>query len=115
MPQLPDGFAELERWVDDWVLADSRARSAKRQATPYLDIRAFYDALLPHAPRALAILAERRLGELTAAEEALLKLMLSLAEVGPAVEWYGQPEVIDGFPAARFALVEQIPDNAAQE
>ena len=115
MSRLPDGFAELERWVEDWVLPDSRARAAKRQATAFVDIRAFYDALLPHAPRALATLAECRLGHLTEAEETLLKLMLSLAEIGPAVEWYGQAEVIDGFPAARFTLVEQILDNAAQE
>ncbi len=115
MSRLPGGFAALECWVDDWVLADSRARAAKRQSTSYADIRAFYDALLPHAPRALEHLAAFGLGALAPAEETLLKLMLALAEVGPAVEWYGQAEVIDGFPAARFALVEQIPDTAAQE
>lgn len=91
------------------------ARAAKRLATPYADIKRFYDAMLPHAPQALEYLAQFPLGALTPPDEALLKLMLALAEIGPAVEWYEQPAVIDGFPAQRFTLVEQMPDSAAQE
>jgi hypothetical protein len=115
MKLLPKGFRKLEPFVEDWVLPDSRARAAKRLATDYADIEDFYHAMLERAPRALAYLAERRLGELDAADERLLKLLLALAEVGPAVEWYGQPAVVEGFPARRFALVEQIPDTAPQE
>jgi len=111
---LPEGFAMLEPFIDDWVLPDSRARSQRRQASAYSDIDRFYQAILPHAPAALALLSERQLGELTDAEERLLKLLLSLAEIGPAVEWYQSPQVLDGFPAERFTLREQIPDNQAQ-
>jgi hypothetical protein len=113
--QLPQGFSDLECFVGDWVLADSRARSEKRQHSPYADIKVFYDAMLAQAPAALAYLSERQLGALDAAEECLLKLLLSLAEIGPAVEWYENPAVIDGLAAHRFPLTEQLSDTAAQE
>ena len=113
-PLLPKGFKTLEPLVADWVLPDSRARLEKRLTTPPAVIRAFYDAMLEKAPKALSYLAERQLGELNEAEERLLKLLLSLAEMGPAVEWYGTGEYPDGFDARRFKLIEQMPDNAAQ-
>jgi hypothetical protein len=40
--------------------------------------------------------------------------MLALAEVAPAVEWYDQPMVYDGFPVERIRYLRQIPDTAAQ-
>ena len=112
---LPAGFEPLEPFIDRWVLPDSRSRSETRRATSFDDIKHFYDAALPLAPEALKVLAAFRLEDLPPAEERLLKLMLALAEVGPAVEWYGQPDVIDGFPADRFPLIHQLPDTARQE
>lgn len=112
--RLPKGFAALEGWLDDWVLVDSTARFEKRRTTPLAEIRAFYDGMLPHAEAALAWLAERQLGELDEAGERLLKLMLSLAEMGPAIEWYGSGSFPDPFDARRFPLVVQLPDTAAQ-
>jgi hypothetical protein len=114
-PRLPPAFGGLECHVDEWVLPDSPARAAKRLATPYSDIKRFYDTMLQDAPRALEYLAGRELGRLEPADECLLKLMLALSEVGPAVEWYENPGVIDGFAAERFRLVQHIPDTAAQE
>ena len=111
---LPKGFKPLEPWVADWVLEDSRARYEKRITTPASVIRAFYDAMLPHAPAALALLGQRQLGALNKAEERLLKLMLSLAEMGPAVEWYGTGEFPDSFDGRRFRLIEQLSDNEPQ-
>lgn len=111
---LPKGFKPLEPWVADWVLEDSRARYEKRLTTPPATIRAFYDALLPHAPAALALLGQRQLGALNEAEGRLLKLLLSLAEMGPAVEWYGTGEFPDSFDGRRFRLIEQLPDNQPQ-
>ena len=115
MPRLPAAFAALEPYVDTWVLPDTSARAARRLASDQAALEAFYHAALAAAPAALAHLATRRLDELDPTEECLLKLMLALAEVGPAVEWYGQPGVIGGFPAARFPLVETLSDTAPQE
>lgn len=111
--RLPKGFSALECWIDDWVLADSRARSEKRLNSSADALRAFYDGVLPHAEGALDYLSQRRLGELTEAEERLLKLMLALAEVGPAIEWYGSG-VPDAFDSHRFPLVVQLSDTAPQ-
>lgn len=111
---LPPAFSELSDLVAGWALTDSTARLEKRLETPAADIKAFYERMLPHAPGALAYLAEKQLGALTPAEEALLKLMLSLAEMGPAVEWYGTGNYPDAFDARRFPLVVTLPDNQAQ-
>lgn len=112
---LPDGFEDLAAWVSPWVLKDSQARSEQRQQSSMAELRDFYDALLPYAERALAHLAAFKLGALPPPEERLLKLMLALAEVGPAVEWYGQAKVVDGLAASRFPAVQVLPDTDAQK
>lgn len=111
---LPDGFAELERFVPDWVPPDASARMARRQASPIEALREFYAAMLPRGEDALACLRDHDLGAMPAPAENLLKLMLMLAEVAPAVEWYGDPRVYDGFPVERLRYLRQIPDTAAQ-
>lgn len=113
--QLPAGFETLAVWIPDWVLPDLKARAARRQSAPFSEIRAFYDALLPEAPRALAFLGNCTLGKLDRPSENLLKLLLSLAEVGPAVEWYGQGRVVDGFEPERFVATVQLADTAPQD
>jgi hypothetical protein len=112
--QLPAGFEALEPFVADWALADAVARMAKRQASGIGEIRRFYEAMLPLGEAALAQLRQFELGALPGESETLLKLMLSLAEVAPAVEWYGDPRVYDGFPIERIRYRRLIPDAAAQ-
>jgi hypothetical protein len=111
---LPDGFEALEPFVADWVLPDASARMAKRQASRIEDIRTFYEAMLPRGEEALAYLRQFELGALPDDAERLLKLMLALAEVAPAVEWYNDPRVYDGFPIERIRYLRQIPDAAVQ-
>lgn len=111
---LPSGFEALEPFVAEWALPDAVARMTKRQASGMDEIRGFYDAMLPSGERALTYLREFQLGELPPQAERLLKLMLSLAEIAPAVEWYGDPRVSDGFPIERIRYRRLIPDAAAQ-
>jgi hypothetical protein len=111
---LPPGFDTLEPYVADWVLPGSLERMEKRRTSTMEQIRPFYDAAIAAADSALAHLRGFQLGELPAEEERLLKLMLSLAEVGPAVEWFGDPMVYDGFDARKIRYTRLIPDNAAQ-
>lgn len=111
---LPEGFGELERFVADWVLPDAPARMAKRQSSTMDEIKAFYAALLARGEDALAYLRGYELGAMPPETERLLKLMLMLAEVAPAVEWYDDPMVYDGFPVQRTRFVRQISDTAAQ-
>lgn len=111
---LPAGFDAAEPFVADWVLPDAAARMAKRQGSRIEEIRHFYDTMLPLGEAALAYLRQYELGALPEDGERLLKLMLALAEVAPAVEWYGDPRVYDGFPIERIRYRRQIPDTAAQ-
>ena len=111
---LPQGFEALEHFVPDWVLPDAVARMSKRQSSTIEDIKPFYSAMLPLGAAALDHLRQFPLGQLPAPEERLLKLMLCLAEIAPAIEWYNQPRVIDGFPVERIRYLRQIPDCAAQ-
>jgi hypothetical protein len=111
---LPRGFEALEPFVKDWVLEDVEARLNKRLSSTIEEIRKFYDAILPLGEQALAYLRNFQLGALPPDGERLLKLMLALAEVGPAVEWYNDPWVYDGFDIRRTRFLRKIPDNAAQ-
>jgi hypothetical protein len=111
---LPEGFETAEPFVAHWVLPDANARMHRRQATPIADLRHFYETMLPLGESALDWLRRWELGMLPPGGERLLKLMLALAEVAPAVEWYNDPRVYDGVPVERFRYVRQIPDNAVQ-
>jgi hypothetical protein len=111
---LPSGFESLQPFVAQWMLPDAVARLAKRQSSNIQDIRCFYDAMLPLGERALEYLRAFQLGSLPPQAERLLKLMLALAEIAPAVEWYDDARVYDGFDVARIRYLRQIPDTAAQ-
>jgi hypothetical protein len=111
---LPSGFESLEPFVADWVQPDAVARLAKRQTSTMEDIRRFYDAALAVGDGALDYLRQFQLGALPPDAERLLKLMLALAEVAPAVEWYDNPKVFDGFEIGRVRYLRQIDDTAAQ-
>ena len=109
-PSLPSGFESLERFLAEWVLPDAESRVAKRQGSTLVEIREFYDAMLPLGEKALDYLRQFELGSVPPEGERLLKLMLSLAEIAPAVEWYDGPAVRNGFPISRMRYVRQIPD-----
>ena len=69
---------------------------------------------IKRADAALAYLSGFELGSLNREQENLLKLCLSLAEIGPAVEWYGAPEVSDGYDPKLVPLVIEVPENFSQ-
>jgi hypothetical protein len=103
--RLPSGFEDLEPFVC-WSLRTETERIKQRQNSTFAQIVTFRDAVLPQLERIFAHLGEKPLETLTPPDERLLLLTLSLAEVAPAVEFYGQPGVIDGFDALRFLPVE---------
>jgi hypothetical protein len=111
---LPEGFETLQPFTEEWVLPDAGARMAKRQSTAIEAIRRFYDTIIPLGERALDYLGRYQLGALPPEGERLLKLMLALAEVGPAIEWFNDPKVYDGFEVNRIRYRRQIDDLAAQ-
>lgn len=98
---LPKKFKDLEKWTD-WSLATEIERSDKRQASTMEDIQAFYDAMLARMEEVLPYLEKFSLDELPENAKRLFHLTLSLAEVAPAVEQFGQPSVVDGYDIKRF-------------
>lgn len=103
---LPPEFKDLEIFVADWALATERERTAQRHRSDMTEIRAFYDAMLARLDEALVVLGAVSLDALTAEQKRLHHLTLSLCEIAPAVELYGQPAVVDGFDPARFPRVD---------
>ena len=104
---LPEGFEILES-VAAWSLPTETERIKRRQASSFAEIAEFRDAVLPELPRIFEYLNAKDLGTLSATDENLLFLMLALAEIAPAVEFYRQAAVIEGFDALRFMPVENF-------
>ncbi len=104
--RLPDQLRDLEPFASVWVLPTEAERHAKRLASDITELRALYDALMPQIKEVLAYLSEFQLENLTPEGRNLLYLACSLAEISPAVELYGQPEVPDGYDSRRFIPAE---------
>ena len=104
--RLPDQFRDLEPLASVWMLPTEAERHARRLASNIAELRVFYDALLPRIDEVLAYLSEFQLDNLPPEGRNLLSLACSLAEIGPAVELYGQPEVPDGYDSRRFIPAE---------
>ncbi|MCE2486384.1 MAG: hypothetical protein J4F42_12780 [Desulfurellaceae bacterium] len=102
MPEsgLPEAFRDLEPWLG-WCLATETERSDKRQASSQDELQAFYDALLARMDAVFAYLGQFPPDELPAEAQRLFLLALSLAEVAPAIEQFGQPQVVDGYDIGR--------------
>jgi hypothetical protein len=99
--QLPEQFQDLELYLA-WSLATERERSAKRQASTMTEIQTFYDAMLARMEDLLPFLAQFSPEDVPADVQRLFYLTLSLAEVAPAVENFGQPCVVNGYNIANF-------------
>lgn len=108
---LPAPFAVLEPWTD-WCLATETERNARRVSLEFAPIKAFADAMLPHVEEACAYIDAHQAedGSYDPQTLNLFHMLLSLAEVAPAIESY-DPEVvvIDGYETKRFMPDERHP------
>ena len=100
---LPTQFQELEQWIA-WSLATEQERSARRQASTMKDIKTFYDAMLARMEAVLPYLDQFSVEDLPEDATRLFYLTLSLAEVAPAIEQFGQPSVVDGYDVKRIII-----------
>lgn len=111
---LPEGFENIENYVKEWAHDTTMGRLAVRYNSKFEDIVEFYDAMLPLASEALDYLRQFQLGALSPEAERLMRLMLMLQEIAPAVEWYGDPIGPDCYDYRRVQIPVQIPDVASQ-
>jgi hypothetical protein len=98
---LPEEFKDLERFAA-WALPTEAERSEKRIASKMEEISEFYTAMHERMNAILPHLGRYQMNDMPEDAKRLLYLALSLAEVAPAVEWYNQPTVIDGFDRRRY-------------
>ena len=99
---LPAGFEDLLPWAD-WSQSRIDARRDLRIGSSMEDIEAFYEAMLPRLGAVLDHLAATQMESIDPPSEALLNMALSLAEIAPAVEQFGEPTVSYGYDVTRFA------------
>ena len=92
---LPEAFADLEPFAAEWCLATEPERWERRLATPFEELRSFYDACFPRAEAAIQHCDGFDLHALPADVERLLQMLHSLALVSYAIEVWDQPEPID--------------------
>jgi len=98
---LPDGFADLERWID-WALPTEHARNRKRWSASMAESQAFYDVMQIRCGDALTYLDRTPLTDLDDRQRRLLDMCLALTEVSVTVEMYGEPQPKYVFPIDRF-------------
>lgn len=108
MTMLPEAFADLEPWTA-WCLPTETQRNTRRVALPFEEISAFAEAVLPRVEAICAHIDANGAAEGPHDPETLnlFHLLLSLAEVAPAIESY-DPEVVvvDGYETRRFVPEE---------
>jgi len=90
---LPEGFSELEGFVDCWAGSDTSARVAAREDSSMEEIIKFYNAMLARADDAAALINRYPIHDLPEDVGTLCRLMLGLAHAASAVETLGTPRV----------------------
>jgi hypothetical protein len=95
MSTLPDGFEDLEPFVDDWAKPTRAERYEVRLAKPFAETCAFYDAVAALAEDAVAHLDVLDLDALPEDATRLLHLLYSMILVSYAVNVFRQPKIPD--------------------
>jgi hypothetical protein len=101
---MPAEFRELENLVQRWSLATEHERRERRARAEFPELRAYYDVVGPRMRDIAAHLDTYPMGILPAPQNSLLQLALMYMEVAIAVEFYGRPELRDGFPRQRWVI-----------
>jgi hypothetical protein len=101
MSQLPAKFSDLQPYIA-WALDSETARNTKRMESSYEEIERFYAAMVARAEVVISHLDQIGLDNLRGDDLTLLNMLLSLAEVTPAVAYYGEPKVRGGFDSNRM-------------
>jgi hypothetical protein len=104
--RLPEQFHDLGKYMD-WALPTERERTAKRHSSSMHEIRGFYDTMVERLEEILQHLSGFSVENAPDDANTLLLLTMSLAEVAPAVENFGQPDVDDGYQWSRFVPIHE--------
>lgn len=108
MTSLPERFSFLSPWTE-WCLRTETERNHKRVGMSFEEISAFAEAIIPHVEEICAHIDASRTEEGYDEETLnLFYMLLSLAEVAPAIESYDpEVEVVNGYETQRFVADEK--------
>ena len=109
MALLPSEFPDLEPFASKWCLATEPERWAQRLSSTMLEMQAFYDAIFPRVPDALAFCDKFPLDEMPEDALHLLQLVYSFVIVSFPVELWGQPHVPDTLGTSFDRISEPLP------
>jgi hypothetical protein len=88
--RLPAEFSVLEPYALQWDLHSANERRSRRLQLQMSELQEFYDAVLPHAERAMAYIEQFPIGSAPEQAQALLRLLLGLAHAAMSVELHRQ-------------------------
>jgi hypothetical protein len=103
---LPEGFAELERFVADWAKPTRAERYQARLSKSIDELTEFYDAVARRAEEATEHLDGLDLEDLPDDAVRLLQLLHSMILVSYAVNIFNQPKIPDSGSAFFDCVVE---------
>lgn len=107
VPVLPAKFQHLNSFIE-WSLETETERNIKRHESTMDEIRAFADVMVENVDMIVAHLESLDPETLPDEEKALMSMLLSLAEVAPAIEFYSQQAVVDGYDPRRLQANESF-------
>lgn len=108
MSMIPTEFTQLESW-SDWCIATETDRNLRRVSLGFEEINAFAEAMLPEVERICEWIDAHKAedGSYDPQTRNLFYMLLSLAEVAPAIESYDpEVEVVNGYDTRLF-----VPDE----
>ncbi|MGW1622832.1 hypothetical protein [Streptomyces sp. NPDC002172] len=103
---LPEGFADLERFLERWRLRDAQERMEAMVAADIEELRDLCATMLPRIEAVVNHLNAFPLDDMPPREQALFELALTFAEVTHPVDLgWAAPEVSDLYPLDGMNLV----------
>ncbi len=101
--KLPESFADLAPFVDEWALTSEHDRFHKLHAVSIEHLRKFYDAMLPRLEPALHYLDQYKIGELPDDARTLFDLAMTFAETAHPIDLKWQDvDFPDAYPWDKF-------------
>lgn len=109
MAMLPTAFSDLEPFAEKWSLATEAERWAERLSSTMEELQAFYEAMLPRVPEAMAYCDTFPLQDMPDDAIHLLRLIYSFVNVSFPVELWRQPHVPDTGATSYDRISEPLP------
>ena len=105
MTALPDQFAALLPFANDWALTNEEDRFRKLMATSIDDLREFYDTMAPRAEEATDYLNGLDLQDMPEDARTLFHLLITFVETAHPIELnWKTTDIEDTFPPERFSF-----------